>query len=119
MESESVRVQRGTDWMTNGYDPQRSSWVRSDAKISPETMRKPGFALLWKLKLSDSPRQLNTITPPALLDFYIGYRGFRTFAFIGMSSNRVVAVDVDIARIDWDKTLASSAAAAGTLPCPG
>src|SRR5204862_126710 len=83
-----------------------------------ETMRKPGFTLVWKLKFENTARQLNSLTPPPLLDFYIGYRGFRSFAFIGMSSDRVVAVDVDIARIDWDKTLASAAPAA-TLPCPG
>jgi hypothetical protein len=79
-----ARAQRGVDWMTDGYDAQRSSWVRSDGKISPESMRKPGFALVWQLKFENTARQLNTLTPPALLDFYIGYRGFRSFAFIGM-----------------------------------
>ena len=116
--ADPVLAQRGTDWMTNGYDPQRSSWVRSDGKISPETMRKPGFELLWKLKLDDSPRQLNTLTPPALLDFYIGYRGFRTLAFFGVSSDRVVAVDVDLGRLEWE-TKYGGAAAAGTQPSPG
>ena len=89
------------------------------ARSPPETMRKPASHLLWQLNFENAGRQLSTLTPPALLDFYIGYRGFRSFAFIGMSSNRVVGVDVDIARIDWDKTLASAAAPAGTLPCPG
>ncbi len=114
----TVRAQRGGDWMTNGYDPQRSSWVRSDGKISPETMRKPGFGLLWKLKLDDSARQLNTITPPALLDFYIGYRGFRSLAFFGTSSDRVVAVDVDMGRVEWANNY-GGASGAGTLLCPG
>src|SRR5690349_8220716 len=91
--ADAARAQRGTDWMTNGYDPQRSSWVRSDGKISLQTMRKPGFDLLWKLKVADGARELNTSTPPALLDFYIGYRGFRSFGFFGVSSDRVVAVD--------------------------
>jgi hypothetical protein len=118
MAADPVRAQRGTDWMTNGYDPQRSSWVRSDAKISPETMRKPGFSLLWKLKLTDSPRQLNTITPPALLDFYIGYRGFRTLGFFGVSSDKVVGVDIDLGRVEWEKNY-DGASAEGTLPCPG
>src|SRR5438105_14198191 len=88
----AARAQRGVDWMTGGYDAQRSSWVRSDGKISPETMRKPGFTLVWKLKFENTARQLNSLTPPPLLDFYIGYRGFRSFAFIGMSSDRVVAL---------------------------
>jgi len=116
--ADTILAQRGTDWMTSGYDPQRSSWVRSDGKISPQAMKKPGFELLWKLKLADSPRQLNTITPPALLDFYIGYRGFRTLAFFGVSTDKVVAVDADLGRVEWEKNFGGGGAA-GTLPCPG
>ena len=46
----------GTDWMTSNGDAQRSSWVRGDAKISKETMQKPGFQLLWKLKLKNEAK---------------------------------------------------------------
>jgi outer membrane protein assembly factor BamB len=114
----TINAQRATDWMTNGYDAQRSSWVRSDGKISPETIRKPGFELLWKRKLAGSARQLNTITPPVLLDFYIGYLGFRTLGFFGISSDRVAAVDVDLGRVEWEKDF-DGGSAAGTVPCPG
>ena len=53
--SQSVaQAQRGVgDWTTGGFDAQRSHWVRNDAKISVESMRKPGFALDWKLNLND------------------------------------------------------------------
>jgi outer membrane protein assembly factor BamB len=108
------------DWMTSGNDAQRSSWVRSDAKISRESLQKPGFELVWKLKLDSSARQLNTLTPPALLDFYIGYRGFRALGFFGASSDRVIAVDTELARIEWEKSYSRAASApTGTLPCPG
>jgi len=40
----------GSDWATVGNDAQRSGWVRTDPKISPESMAKPGFAFLWKQK---------------------------------------------------------------------
>jgi outer membrane protein assembly factor BamB len=113
-----AHAQRSTDWMTNGYDAQRSSWVRSDGKISPQTMQKPGFALLWKLKLADSPRQLNTITPPSLLDFYIGYLGFRALGFFGVSNDRIVGVDVDLGRVEWVKNF-DGGGSSGTLACPG
>ena len=82
-------------------------------------MRKPGFALVWKLQFENAPKQLNAVFPPALLDFYIGYKGFRSLAFFGMSSDRVIAVDVDIARIEWEKNFGAGAAAAGSLACPG
>ena len=32
----------GPEWTTGGNDAQRSSWVRSDEKISRESMAKPG-----------------------------------------------------------------------------
>ncbi|HTM50276.1 MAG TPA: PQQ-binding-like beta-propeller repeat protein [Bryobacteraceae bacterium] len=109
----------GGDWMTIGYDPQRSSWVRGDGKISLASMSKPGFELVWKIKLNNEPRELNSITPPALLDFYIGYKGFRTLGLLGGSSGRVFGIDLDLARIEWEKNLASPAPPKSTVPCPG
>ena len=106
--------------MTGANDAQRSSWVRSDGKISRDSMGKPGFELLWKLKLNDAPRQLNSLTPPVLIDFYIGYKGFRTLGFLGGSSDTLTAIDVDLARTEWEKRLVPGAGApAGSIPCPG
>src|SRR5262245_44630847 len=86
-------AQRGTgDWVTGGSDAQRSSWIRTDGKISKD-IPKPGWELLWKLKLNNTPRQLNSLTSPALIDFYIGYKGFRTLGFVGGSSNTLVGID--------------------------
>src|SRR6185312_10397978 len=71
----------GGEWTTSGNDAQRSSWVRSDPKISKADMQKPGFAFLWKQKLATDNRQLNSLTSTVLLDRYIGYRGFRALGF--------------------------------------
>ena len=113
-------AQRGAgDWMTIGNDGQRSSWVRNDPKISIETMRKPGFQLVWKVKLKNEARQLNSLTPPALFDFFIGHRGFRSLGFFGGSSNNVVGLDIDLARTEWEKSFGAPSAAGATIPCPG
>jgi hypothetical protein len=109
----------GSDWLTAAFDAQRSNWVRNDAKISVATLSKPGFALVWKLKISDSARQLNSVTQPALMDFYISHRGFRTLGFFGTSSNRVVGIDTDLGRIEWEKQVLPAAATPGTPACPG
>jgi len=109
----------GGDWMTIGNDAQRSSWVRSDAKISAAAMRQPGFQLVWKLNLKNQARQLNSLTPPALLDFYIGYRGFRSLGFVGGSSENVIAIDIDLGRLEWEKSLSSGSRAAASILCPG
>jgi outer membrane protein assembly factor BamB len=108
----------GGDWTTIGNDAQRSHWVRGDAKISPQTMSKPGFQLVWNYKMDIRARQLNSLTPPALIDFYIGYRGFRTLGFFGASSDKVIAIDTDLSRLEWEKDF-SSPAGGGTPQCPG
>ena len=74
---------RPDDWTTLGYDAQRSSWVRADNKTSPTTVRAPDFRFLWKIDLPNEPRSGNSLTPPALLDFLISHRGFRSLAFVG------------------------------------
>jgi len=51
---------------------------RNDSKISVESLRKPGFEVVWKMTMESGPGQRGPLTPPALMDFYIGYRGFRT-----------------------------------------
>lgn len=113
-------AQRGMgDWMTSAFDAQRSSWVRTDAKISPDNMRKPGFELVWKVKVDNPARQLNSLTPPALIDFYIGYRGFRALGFFGIASDRVIAIDTELSRTEWEKGFAAKPGPAGTLECPG
>ena len=110
----------GTDWMTGNGDAQRSAWVKTDVKISPETMRKPGFNFLWKLKLNNQPKQLNSLTPPSTLERLIGYRGFRMLGFVGGSSDNIFTIDTDLGRMEWEKHLPSTAPSqAGTLACPG
>jgi outer membrane protein assembly factor BamB len=93
--------------MTSGGDAQRSSWIRSDGKISPKSLEKPGFSLVWKMKLADGSRPMSGLTTPALMDFYIGYRGFRTLSFFGANSNKIVAVDSDLARVEWEDKYSS------------
>ncbi len=111
---------QGRDWMTSNGDAQRSAWVRSDAKISKDSMQKPGFRFLWKLKLKNEPKQLNSLTPPATLDRLIGYRGFRMLGFVAGSSDNLFTIDTDLGRMEWEKRLNSSAPAGpGTLTCPG
>jgi outer membrane protein assembly factor BamB len=115
----ALYAQRGGDWMTIGNDAQRSFWVRRDAKISPETMRKPGFELVWKMKLKNEARQLVSVTPPALFDFYISYRGFRSLGFVSGSSGNVTGIDIDLARIEWEKAFPSVALKNASIDCPG
>lgn len=105
------------EWTTGGYDAQRSSWVRTDTKISPAGLRKPGFQFLWKLKVTDeSTTQAHAVTPPVLLDLVISYRGFRALGFFGAGADHVVALDTDLGRVEWERRFALAAPAHGGAP---
>src|SRR3954453_23030078 len=83
-----------SSWATTGADAQRSSWVRTDPKISKEGVTKSDFRFLWKLKLGDNS-QVNSLTPAVLLTKYIGYRGFRDLALVESNNEKVYGIDVD------------------------
>lgn len=116
-----VQAQRGgNDWMTIGNDVQRSYWIRNDGKISVDSLKKPGFGLYWKHKFNNVARQMNSITAPALLDFSIFHKGFRTLGFFGASNNTIVTLDTDMNRLEWERKFAPvPASATATAACPG
>ena len=94
----------GGAWTTGGGDAQRTSSVRTDAKISLASMQAPGFQFLWKRKLGSQP-----LTQPLLLPNIIAYKGFKALAFVGSASGNVYAIDYDLNRLFWDQKLATSA----------
>jgi outer membrane protein assembly factor BamB len=111
---------RGTpEFGTAGGDAHRSSSVPVDPKISVASLSKPGFALFWKMKLNNEPRQLNSLMPPTLMNQHIGIHGFRSFGFVTGSGDNVYAVDTDLARIDWQKNFGGKPPADASLTCPG
>src|SRR5712691_12161518 len=112
----------GPNWTTTSGDAQRTSWVKSDPRISRESVRKPGFQLLWKTKLENQPRQLESLTQPLLLPNIISYKGFKALAFIGGSSDNVYSIDSDLNKLFWKTHLNSASSApspTGSLSCPG
>lgn len=94
------------DWVTSRADAQRTSWIRSDAAISAETMQKGGFEFQWKVTLDNQPRQLNSLSPGVV----IGNLGFGSIplSFITGSANRVFAVDNDTGIVRWLRAFDSS-----------
>jgi outer membrane protein assembly factor BamB len=110
---------REAEWMTDGADAQRSHWIPADTRISRQSLEKPGFQFLWKLKLDNQAVQLNSLTPVVLIDRYIGYRGFRSLALLAGSSNTIYAIDTDLSRLEWQHRLPLPSPSAGSVACPG
>jgi len=112
----------GGSWSTIGGDAQRTSWVRSDPRISKSAVQTPGVRLLWKTKLDNQVKQLNSLTQPLLLPNIISYKGFKALAYVGGSSDNVYSIDYDLARMFWKTHLSTAPATpqpAGSLDCPG
>ncbi len=95
----------GSEWTTSGYDAQHTGSIRTDPRISVATMQKPGefgaFKFLWKLKLEHDPDVPGALTEPILLDRLIGFRGFKSIAFVGTQSQMVHAIDTDFGVPLW------------------
>ena len=116
-----------SEWTTSGFDAQRTGWIRTDPRISLATMQKPGefgpFKSLWKLKLERDPQAPTTLTQPILLDRLIGFRGFKSIAFVGTASETVHAIDTDFGVPLWKYHINYSASPppvlGGPVACPG
>lgn len=119
----TAQAQRGpiNDWVTDNADAQRTATIKTDAKINKDAVAKPGAVqLLWKLKLKNTARGLNNLTPPATLERLIGYRGFRMLGFVAGSDDKLFTIDTDLGRMEWEKRLPTAAPTTiGTLACPG
>src|SRR5215475_8219677 len=117
----SAAAQRGgQEWLNSNADAQRSSWIRTDAKISAKSLQKPGFQFLWKIKLDNEAKQLNSLAQPVILDRLIGYKGFKSLAFVGASSDTLYAIDYDLGRLYWKTRFTGAPASqSATVLCPG
>jgi outer membrane protein assembly factor BamB len=117
----------GGEWTTGGFDAQRTGWMRTDPRLSVETMQKAGefgpFKFLWKLKLEHDPDAATTLTEPVLLNQLIGFRGFKSIAFVGTASETVHAIDIDFGTPLWkyhiNYTASPPQVLGGPAACPG
>jgi hypothetical protein len=108
-------------WLTFGGDSQRSGWAKDETAISPDTVK--GLQLLWKLKLDNEPKQLNSLTPPVVINPVYTNRGAETYVVAGGSSDNLFVVDADTGKVAWQKHFnnalpPSKAGMAGTYFCP-
>lgn len=108
------------DWTTQGFDAQRTSWMRVDPYISLDNMSK--FQFLWKLKVDNESRHGNSLTAPVALGNLMTFRGFKSLIFVGGSSNNVYGIDYDFGTLFWRTHHNYTAGAreySGSATCPG
>jgi hypothetical protein len=105
----------GSEWLTAGGDAQRTSWIRTDALISVDSMSKPGFELQWKQKLENANRETFGLGPGVTAN---GVTLFVPMSVVTGSSNNVYAIDNDLGYIVWQRHF-DAALPAPTSACPG
>ena len=115
-----AQARSAPDWTTQGFDAQRTSWMRVDPYISLDTLSK--FQFLWKLKVDNESRHGNSLTAPVALGNLMTFRGFKSLIFVGGSSNNVYGIDYDFGTLFWRTHHNYTAGAreyAGSPTCPG
>src|SRR6202142_3382541 len=90
------------DWLTWGYDQQRSGWNQSETTLTKDNVAH--LELKWKSQLSTAPREevLSTLTAP-LVATVDGPQGPRTRVFVVGSDNTVYAIDSETGEVSWKK----------------
>src|SRR4051812_40652247 len=107
----------GSEWLTARADAQRTSWIRTDPKISVESMSKPGFELQWTSKLENKAPQTNALMQGVTAN---GVTLFVPMSIVGGSANTIYAIDNDTGYLVWQRTFDVAAPPAASAPgCPG
>ncbi len=115
-----AQARSAPDWTTQGFDAQRTSWMRVDPYISVDNMEK--FQFIWKLKVDNESRHGRALTAPVALGNLMTFRGFKSLIFVGGSSNNVYGIDYDFGTMFWRTHHNYTAGAreyAGSATCPG
>jgi hypothetical protein len=105
----------GSQWLTALADAQRTSWVRSDDKISVQALSKGGFELQWTARLDNLPRGVYGLGPGVTAS---GVTLFIPVSLVTGSSNNVWAIDNDLGYVIWERKF-NLALPAPTAGCPG
>src|SRR3954462_11527434 len=107
----------GSEWLTARADAQRTSWIRSDPKISVESMSKPGFEPQWTTKLENKAAQANALMQGVTAN---GVTLFVPMSIVAGSANTIYAIDNDTGYLVWQRTFDVAAPATPSAAgCPG
>jgi hypothetical protein len=105
----------GSQWLTALGDAQRTSWIRTDDKISVAALAKPGFDEQWKVQLDNQPRGPHGLAQGVTA---AGVTLFVPMSIVAGSSNYVYGIDNDLGYIVWQRHFDAPLPAA-TAACPG
>jgi outer membrane protein assembly factor BamB len=90
-------------WTTFGGDPQRTGWNKTEADLTPETVKH--LKLEWSVHLDAEPKALNNLTAPLVRASIMTSRGVKDLVVVAGASNKLFVIDGDTGKLVWEKTL--------------
>ncbi|HWX89891.1 MAG TPA: PQQ-binding-like beta-propeller repeat protein [Rhizomicrobium sp.] len=93
-----------SDWLTFGYDQQRSGWNTAETALSPKNVGR--LKLLWSTQLTTPPQDvaLSTLTSPLAVDSVETAQGKKNLLFTVGIDDTIFAIDADSGKIVWQKS---------------
>ena len=83
----------GADWLTDGNNPQRTAWQRDEKILARDNVK--DLKILWKLKVDNEPREMNSLYPPLIVERVNTTGGPKQLAFLAGTSDNIYAIDVE------------------------
>ncbi|MDQ3211272.1 MAG: PQQ-binding-like beta-propeller repeat protein [Acidobacteriota bacterium] len=113
---------RKANWLADGGDPQRTSWQKDEALITPASAK--GMKLLWTVQTDNEPRQLHNLFAPLIVSEVTTANGPREIAILAGVSDNIYGIDVEKGTQIWkrhfDSTFEPPQGGRGYGPlCPG
>ena len=93
-----------SEWLTFGYDPQRSGWNTAETTLSTKNVGR--LKLLWSTPLPTPPQDvaLSTLTSPLVTEGVQTQQGRKNLVFTIGIDDTIFAMDADSGKVIWQKT---------------
>jgi outer membrane protein assembly factor BamB len=93
-----------SEWLSFGYDPQRSGWNTAETVLSPKNVG--GLKLLWSTQLPTPPQDvaLSTLTSPLVAEGVQTPQGRKDLVFTVGIDDTIFAIDADSGKVIWQKS---------------
>src|SRR5579859_1498119 len=88
-------------WPMFGGNPQRDGWARDESVLTRDNVK--SMKLLWKLRLENVPKELNSLTAPIIVENVLTAEGHKDFLVVAGASDTLDVVDLDTGKVRWHK----------------
>jgi len=99
----SASEKKSDEWLTWGYDQQRTGWNQGEATLSKNNVSQ--LELKWQTQLSTKPQDvvLSTLTSPLVVENVNTAQGAKTLVFVVGADDTVNAIDAASGKVVWQK----------------